>query len=507
MFVRSVLGEWDYWVRDECVTGTIPPELVGTYFRNGAGMHAEGRHPFDGDGMVLSIAFRDGKAFFRNRFVKTDGFLEEQAAGRPTQRNAFSRGSPGGGLFNPLDFKFKNIANTGVLPWAGKLFALWEAGLPHELNPRTLETIGKTDLGGQLTSSVLAAHYRVMTQADGSRRWCTFGSNATATGATVTFYEFDEAGKQVATRVTEVKAELAMLHDFAVTDSYYVLVTGSTRMNVGRFMTSYLFGRSAIAECIEFAPDVAAKVILIPRDPSKPAITAACPDPFFPFHHVNAFDEPSGSGRVVVDTVAWQELDLAVNIHNMTPAYYEGGMRTDLVRLVVDPASGSVTRASRIIDAQTVEFPSVAPSVTGRPHTHMYMVGDKVQHEVFWGPLQALIKVSMAPGTESTGTPAKVERWIPGPRTFLQEPMFVPRPGGTTEDDGWIILTSMDAARAGNGEVYILDAQNVAAGPVAMLRLPHNLPTGLHGSFTPEYLGPEPGDVPEWREVAKYRQI
>jgi carotenoid cleavage dioxygenase-like enzyme len=68
------------------------------------------------------------------------------------------------------------------------------------------------------------------------------------------------ASIQVATRVAQVEAELAMLHDFAVTDSYYVLVTGSTRMNVGRFLTSYVFGRSAIAECIEFAPGVPAKV-------------------------------------------------------------------------------------------------------------------------------------------------------------------------------------------------------------------------------------------------------
>lgn len=36
--------------------------------------------------------------------------------------------------------------------WGGKLLALWEAGLPHELDPDTLETRGMTDLGGALTS-------------------------------------------------------------------------------------------------------------------------------------------------------------------------------------------------------------------------------------------------------------------------------------------------------------------------------------------------------------------
>lgn len=36
------------------------------------------RHTFDGDGMVLSMAFDDGKVFFRNKFVRTKGFLDEQ---------------------------------------------------------------------------------------------------------------------------------------------------------------------------------------------------------------------------------------------------------------------------------------------------------------------------------------------------------------------------------------------------------------------------------------------
>jgi len=36
--------------------------------------------PFDGDGMLHRIAFHDGRATYRNRFVRTDGFLAEQEA-------------------------------------------------------------------------------------------------------------------------------------------------------------------------------------------------------------------------------------------------------------------------------------------------------------------------------------------------------------------------------------------------------------------------------------------
>lgn len=34
---------------------------------------------FDGDGMVLSFAFDNGRCFFRNKFVRTKGFMDEQA--------------------------------------------------------------------------------------------------------------------------------------------------------------------------------------------------------------------------------------------------------------------------------------------------------------------------------------------------------------------------------------------------------------------------------------------
>ncbi len=77
---ESVKEESDYWIDD--VEGQIPPELQGTLFRNGPGLlEVNGQrihHPFDGDGMISAIAFRDGRAHFRNRFVRTAAYLEEQ---------------------------------------------------------------------------------------------------------------------------------------------------------------------------------------------------------------------------------------------------------------------------------------------------------------------------------------------------------------------------------------------------------------------------------------------
>lgn len=83
---RPQTTEWD----DDDLTvvaGEIPPDLDGVYLRNTENpLHPPALkyyHPFDGDGMLHIVGFRDGKAFYRNRFVRTDAFNEENAEGGP----------------------------------------------------------------------------------------------------------------------------------------------------------------------------------------------------------------------------------------------------------------------------------------------------------------------------------------------------------------------------------------------------------------------------------------
>jgi len=153
--------EFDYWIED--IEGEIPAELSGTVFRNGPGLtDINGyrlRHPFDGDGMINSIAIAQGQAYYRNRFVRTEGYLKEQKSGKPEYRGVFGTQKPGGWLANAFDIKLKNIANTHVVYWGGKLLALWEAAQPHRLDPNTLATLGLDNLDGILTKGEpFAAH-------------------------------------------------------------------------------------------------------------------------------------------------------------------------------------------------------------------------------------------------------------------------------------------------------------------------------------------------------------
>ena len=81
------------------VQGSLPPDLLGTLLRNGNG-HFEQHgvpydHLFDGDGMVARFTFDGQQVSYRNRYVRTQEFVAEEAAGRMLYRS-FGTNLPGG---------------------------------------------------------------------------------------------------------------------------------------------------------------------------------------------------------------------------------------------------------------------------------------------------------------------------------------------------------------------------------------------------------------------------
>lgn len=75
--------------------------------------------------------------------------------------------------------------------------------------------------------------------------------------------------------------------------------------------------------------------------------------------------------------------------------------------------------------------------------------------------------------------------------------MFVPKPGATTEDtftgnEGYILVHVNDLREVGREKtcLEILDASDIAAGPLASIDMQELIPPGLHGFWTEESLGP-----------------
>ena len=122
------------------------------------------------------------------------------------------------------------------------------------------------------------------------------------------------------------------------------------------------------------------------------------------------------------------------------------------------------------ISERTCEFAMVNPERQGLDARHSWMA--VAERERGNDPLQAIKKLDLTTGA------GKV--WSAAPRGFVSEPVMVPRPGATAEDDGWVLCLVWNGARCAS-DLVILDAASLAE--VAVLELPLAVPHGLHGSW------------------------
>jgi all-trans-8'-apo-beta-carotenal 15,15'-oxygenase len=468
---RSQPEEYAYWIDD--IVGEIPVALEGTLFRNGPGLldiHGYPvQHPFDGDGMINSIAIRQGRAFYRNRFVRTAGYEAEQAAQRPLYRGVFGTQKPGGLLANAFDLKLKNIANTHVISWGGKLLALWEAAEPHRLDPQTLETLGLDYLDGVLQpGDAFAAHPRIDPSGpDGQPRLVNFSVKA-GLSSTITLYEFDLLGRLVHRHAHTIPG-FAFLHDFAITPNYCIFFQNPVSFNP----LPYALGLKGAAACIDFNSKQPTRAIVIPRN-GQDALQFVDLPACFVFHHANAFE---AEGRVYLDSICYPSFPTLQGGDSYQTVDFQQVPAGQLWRFELNLSQDSAT-ASCLIE-RCCEFPQVHPDYVGRPYRYLYLGAAHAPQGN--APLQALLKRDLHTGEEQV--------WSQAPRGFMGEPIFVPHPQGGAEDHGWVLMLLYDAERRCS-ELAILEAQAITQGPVARLRLHHHIPYGLHGSFTNQYWGP-----------------
>ncbi len=465
---QSQPNEYNYWIED--IEGKIPKSLNGTLFRNGPGLlEVNGQrlhHPFDGDGMICAIAFDKGRAYFRNRFVRTEGFLKEQQEGKILYRGVFGTQKPGGWLANAFDFQLKNIANTNVIYWGDKLLALWEAAEPHSLDPKTLETFGKEYLDGLLKEGdAFAAHPRIdpsCRRNGGDPVLVNFAIKA-GLSSTIIIYEFDQAGKLLQRQARSVPG-FAFIHDFVITPNYYLFFQNPVSFNP----IPFALGLRGAGECVKFDPDKPTNIVVIPRDSEKP-IQILETQSGFVFHHANAFEQ---DGKICIDSICYQDFPDVEPGSDFRQVDFDALSPGQLWRFTLDLNEQTVQR--RQLEERCCEFPSVHPNHVGRPYRYLFM--GAAHNPRGNAPLQAIMKLDVMTGKE--------QLWSAAPKGYVSEPIFVPRPDSEREDDGWVLTVVYDSSRH-RSDIVILDGRDLNQGPVACLHLKHHIPYGLHGNWTP----------------------
>src|SRR6201989_3019614 len=104
------------------VSGELPRELNGTLYRNGPNPQFDvpGAHWFVGDGMLHAFHLENGRASYRNRWVRTPKWQAAHDAGRALF-GGFGPKLPGAPATTTSD---GGAGHNNIIFHAGKLYAL-----------------------------------------------------------------------------------------------------------------------------------------------------------------------------------------------------------------------------------------------------------------------------------------------------------------------------------------------------------------------------------------------
>jgi carotenoid cleavage dioxygenase len=443
---------------DLVIEGEVPKDLAGTLYRNGPNPRfpprGSGHHWFLGDGMIHGFHVADGKVSYRNRWVRTGKFKAESEAGEALFGSNFG---PMGHDPRAADIK-RNVANTNIVWHGGKLLALEEGNPPVELDPVTLATHGPWTFedGWQ---GPFTAHPKIDPQ---TGEMLFFGYQAKGPASPMLAFGVVAADGRL-TRLDFIEAPYcAMVHDFVVTDRHVIFPIFPATIDIPRIMA----GGPAVA----WDPSKPSRIGIMPRNGTVADLRWFTGEPCYVFHPMNAFAD---GDRVICDMMKYDRVPLFPDVDGGRP----GTLRDTparLVRWTFDLAGNSDGFSEARLDDLPGEFPRLDERFAGLGYRHGYFAAATGASDGIAG-FDTIAHVDLESGQRAL--------WRPGEDVTVMEPVFVPH--GAAEGDGWLLTVTYRAGE-NRSDLAILDATDVAAGPVALARLQTRVPYGFHGNWRPE---------------------
>jgi carotenoid cleavage dioxygenase len=285
----------------------------------------------------------------------------------------------------------------------------------------------------------------------------------------LTYHRLNAAGELVRSVAITVPGP-TMMHDFAITENHVLWLDLPVVFDLALTRTSGMPYR--------WSDEYGARIGVLPRDGGDADVTWIDVEPGYAFHVANAHED--ASGQIVLDAVrydpaafdrVWTDLGgTAAPSQALASGRDSGG---HLHRWVLDTIAATVSE--QCLDDVPVEYPTVNNERTGHRSRLVYAISAPVLIDAENPP--SIVKYD----TENGGKDAYLlaAHQVPG------EAEFVPAPGGTREDDGWLVsIVTHDSANV--AALVVIDAGDVAAGPIATVQLPRRVPIGFHGTWIPD---------------------
>jgi carotenoid cleavage dioxygenase-like enzyme len=250
------------------------------------------------------------------------------------------------------------------------------------------------------------------------------------------------------------------MHSFAMTERYVVLAENPLLVRP----LSMPLSKKGFIHNYEWEPERGTRFLVFDRHSGQlRSIHEA--EPFFCFHHVNAFER---DGEIVLDLIAYDD-------PSVIDLLQVEGLRSGAARI---PDSG-LRRYRVALDGSGVAREDLAPGVSvelprinyrrNNMRDYRWVYAASIGRGNDW--FSELVKIDVGSGD--------LRRWAQ-PGCYPGEPVFVERPGATGEDDGAILSVVLDA-ESGRSFLLVLDAGSFEE--VARAEAPHHIPFGFHGQY------------------------
>ncbi|MDM4719528.1 carotenoid oxygenase family protein [Micromonospora sp. WMMA1363] len=464
------------WKADDLdvVEGDLPTDLDGVYLRNTENpVHPALRtyHPFDGDGMIHIVGFRDGTAFYRNRMIQTDGFKAEAEHGGPlwaglAERPDRSLRADGWGART----RMKDASSTDVVVHNGVArTSFYQCGDLYRVDPLTAETLGKEDWGGRFPFEWGVSAHPKVDDRTGEMLFFNYGTKPPYMN-----YGVVDADDRLVHYTPVPLPGPRLPHDMAFTENYAIL------NDCPLFWDPEALRNGAYAA--RFHPDIPLRFAVLPRRGGPGDIRWFAAESTFVLHFTNAYEDgneiviegfyqadPSPADDGVGDR--WERMFRFLALDRM---------RSTLHRWRLNLTTGLVKEES--LSDTITEFGMVNGSYGGRKHRYSYSATSKPA----WFLFNGLVKHDSLLGTEQT------YRYPDG--VYGSETAVAPRVGSTGEDDGYLVTLVSDV-NADASYCLVFDAADITGGPICKLRLPERISSGTHSTWAAG------ADLPNWRNV------
>ncbi|XP_029282574.1 beta,beta-carotene 15,15'-dioxygenase [Cottoperca gobio] len=502
------------------VKGSLPAWLQGTLLRNGPGLFSVGKseynHWFDGMSLIHSFTFCNGVVTYRSKFLKSDTYKRNIKADRIVVsefgtmiypdpcKNIFSRAFTHLSNIVP-DFTDNNLIN--IIRYGQDYYASSEVNYMNQIDPATLETVGRINYRNHIALNLATAHPHYDTEGNtynmgtaimgfGLPKYIIFKVPADASDK-----EHNKPALRKVQQICSIPFRSTLFpsyfHSFGMTDNYIVFVEQPYKLDIVKLATAYFRGVNW-GSCLKYDKDDITLFHVINRKTGKAMSTHFYGDALVVFHHINAYE---ADDHVVFDLISYTNSNLydMFYIHNMrqdTGSFMESNKNvpmpvcqrfvlpldvnkdapqgSNLVTLTGTTATalmqedGSVyCQPDTLFDG--LELPAINYNFNAKKYRYFY--GSRMERSAH---PNKIAKFDI--------TTRKHVEWREE-NCFPSEPVFVASPGAVEEDDGVILSSVISPDPNIFSFMLVLDAKTFTE--IARASIPANVHMDLHGHFIP----------------------